>query len=432
MYFLSPTFLWALIGLIIPIAIHLWSKKEGRTIKVGSVQLLRPSESTKSSAIHLNEWWLLLLRILLIILIVGILAEPRLQQPEKPISLAYVIEPSLLLEDRLNTVLDSVNDDVPIHLFMEGFPLLGDRTELETSSVKTPLYWQLAQQLTTLSADSLVVFTKATMSGIKGMRPSIPSKIHFVTVPSERNDIGALFAIKEEDGVEVNSLRNVKDNMEFSRELLQEADSRLQRNTTNDSIYWQEENRSAMLPIREHPSSRIQLYYNSEYEQDKNYVEAALRAISAYDEIDVTFSLLEEGTEPSKENDLTIWLSKESPPNIPGKLLQSKEEALDRDIISKGTAATQFFITERLNSKNVFSAHFTKALFQLIVADEDLEEMLQANNLSAMDAQQFTPAKNDTKTSGATRNDADIAHWFWFLLIPVILGERLLSKFRKQ
>ena len=45
MSFAHPLYLWTLLGLLVPIAIHLWSKKEAKTIKIGSVQLL--SESTK-------------------------------------------------------------------------------------------------------------------------------------------------------------------------------------------------------------------------------------------------------------------------------------------------------------------------------------------------------------------------------------------------
>jgi hypothetical protein len=41
MAFLNPLYLWALLGLAIPVAIHLWSRKEGRTIKVGSIKFLK-------------------------------------------------------------------------------------------------------------------------------------------------------------------------------------------------------------------------------------------------------------------------------------------------------------------------------------------------------------------------------------------------------
>ena len=53
MSFLNPTYLWALLGLLIPIAIHLWSKKEGKTVKIGSIELLRESDSKQTSIIKI-------------------------------------------------------------------------------------------------------------------------------------------------------------------------------------------------------------------------------------------------------------------------------------------------------------------------------------------------------------------------------------------
>ncbi|MEP0086438.1 MAG: BatA domain-containing protein, partial [Maribacter dokdonensis] len=77
MSFAHPSYLWALLGLLVPIAIHLWSKKEAKTIKIGSVQWLSESKSKQSSSIQLNEWWLLVLRMGIISLLVLLMAKPQ-------------------------------------------------------------------------------------------------------------------------------------------------------------------------------------------------------------------------------------------------------------------------------------------------------------------------------------------------------------------
>ena len=59
MTFLNPTYLWGLLGLAVPLAIHLWSKMEGKTIKIGSIQLLTEANPKQASSIHLNELFLL-------------------------------------------------------------------------------------------------------------------------------------------------------------------------------------------------------------------------------------------------------------------------------------------------------------------------------------------------------------------------------------
>ncbi|MFO7720744.1 MAG: BatA domain-containing protein, partial [Gillisia sp.] len=109
MIFLNPTYFLALLGLAVPLAIHLWSKKEGRTIKIGSIQLLKQSDPKKSSSIKLNELWLLILRLLVISILVLILTTPQLKLKGKNIPVTYLIEPSLLAYENVKSLIDTLD-----------------------------------------------------------------------------------------------------------------------------------------------------------------------------------------------------------------------------------------------------------------------------------------------------------------------------------
>ncbi len=122
MFFLNPSFLWALLGLAVPVAIHLWSKKEGKTIKVGSIKFLQESDSRKSSSIKLNEFWLLLLRMLLITILVFILAEPRLHYKTENSPITYLVEKSLLSSSEVKNLTDSLNNTAEVRFLETDFP----------------------------------------------------------------------------------------------------------------------------------------------------------------------------------------------------------------------------------------------------------------------------------------------------------------------
>src|SRR5690606_33162258 len=96
MVFLNPMYLWALTGLAVPLAIHFWSRKEGKTIKVGSIQFLKESDPKQASSVKLNEIWLLILRMLVITILVLIIARPVLKGENSRTALTYLIDPSLL------------------------------------------------------------------------------------------------------------------------------------------------------------------------------------------------------------------------------------------------------------------------------------------------------------------------------------------------
>ena len=73
---LNPIWLFGISGIIIPLLIHLWNVKKGKTLKIGSVSLLGESSRQNARSLRLLDLLLLLLRCLLIIIVSILLAEP--------------------------------------------------------------------------------------------------------------------------------------------------------------------------------------------------------------------------------------------------------------------------------------------------------------------------------------------------------------------
>ncbi|MDO8994399.1 MAG: BatA domain-containing protein, partial [Daejeonella sp.] len=73
---LNPIWLFGISGIIIPLLIHLWNVKKGKTLKIGSVSLLGESSRQNARSLRLLDLLLLLLRCLLIIIVSMLLAEP--------------------------------------------------------------------------------------------------------------------------------------------------------------------------------------------------------------------------------------------------------------------------------------------------------------------------------------------------------------------
>lgn len=76
MHLLYPIGLLAFAGLIVPVIIHLWNVKQGKTLKIGSISLLGESSRASSKSFRITDWLLFVLRCLLIILIGFILSQP--------------------------------------------------------------------------------------------------------------------------------------------------------------------------------------------------------------------------------------------------------------------------------------------------------------------------------------------------------------------
>ena len=121
MSFVHPTYLWGLLGLLIPIVIHLWSIRKVKTILVGSTRFIKEAEPQQTRSIKLSEWWLLILRLLSIFFLVLILAKPHWKIQERRSELTYIIEPSLLKDKRIIGKLDTPSN-VPKLVLSRGFP----------------------------------------------------------------------------------------------------------------------------------------------------------------------------------------------------------------------------------------------------------------------------------------------------------------------
>ncbi|WP_181306724.1 BatA domain-containing protein [Rufibacter sp. XAAS-G3-1] len=127
--FLNPAWWWAAASVAVPIAIHLWNKRPPRTVLVGSIRWLQPSESRKLSRLRLTQPWLLLLRCLLLVLLAVVLASPfwKHQVPAVPGKHAY-LHPELLhsryLPDIAATVDSLALKGWQVHRLQPGFPKL--------------------------------------------------------------------------------------------------------------------------------------------------------------------------------------------------------------------------------------------------------------------------------------------------------------------
>jgi hypothetical protein len=74
--FLAPLWLAALASLVVPLTLHLWSRRTGRAVRVGSIRLLSGSPPPMARRPRLHDPWLLALRCALLAALVLALARP--------------------------------------------------------------------------------------------------------------------------------------------------------------------------------------------------------------------------------------------------------------------------------------------------------------------------------------------------------------------
>lgn len=334
--FLSPLALFALAALLIPLVIHLLSRKSGKRVKVGSIRFLSASESRRLKSLRLDEVPLLLLRCALLIVLALLLAQPQwLRFAQRSDSRGWgVIAPELLSEmnPRLKEKIDSLSAaGYELRALAPNFPRWQESEEPATRAN----YWSLARELAAETRGDMPIwiFTSGAARAYRGERPALPKD--FVWQSQYLAPIAHwLHAAKfmHEDSVQFLVGRSTAQHTTFSRfitkppalpaELPLEGfppaaisraangralQLRLQHDTAHDD--------SAALTITTSPQI-ITIYFDEEHAGDRRYVQAALEsAIEFAADLWQVRSVPLPGNGASFNRSAAVfWLSESSPP----------------------------------------------------------------------------------------------------------------------
>lgn len=432
MSFLNPSYLWALLGLVVPVAIHLWSNKEGRTIKVGSVKFLENSDVKQTNSIKLNELLLLLLRLLMITVLVFILAEPHIKRDSENIPITYLIEPSLLKNESLNSLVDSLQQNSSIRLLQTGFPDLDTYKEGNTE-FPIPNYWQLANEMEDLRSDSIVVFTNGYLQGFKGKRPLLNRDIEWMVFDSEVQENEILEIVRKGDEVVVLELVSDQKKISFNEEILPLNSDLLQLNKNKDSLLFLANKEQVWHPLKAKDSIVVLIYYDEEFEASKIFLESSFKAISKYLEQPLEVLAVQDttGIDFSSYHSL-VWLSEAPRFNTSQRSLLYFPDSLANSLIEPSSSKHTFHLTKLLTTEIILAENFPEQLLKFLDLNKDLESKVQTLDKRTRDKKVLSTQFTEIVSENVQPRLLSISKWLWLLLVLLIITERIFSRYRKQ
>lgn len=259
MQFLYPIGFIALAGLVLPIIIHLWRVKQGKTLKIGSISLLGESAAANSRNLKINEWLLLLLRCLFFILLAVLIAEPYFKgKPLNKSKAGWILLDQRALKpiysSHQRTIDSLMNMGYQLRDFGIGFKRLNLKDTINDTSVKDTVTSSLNYSSLLKQANHLLpnrypiwVFAPKSVSRLDDVLPTLHLKVNWQSLPN----------------VDTSSLR-------YTQFLKRAYQAKLNDHTTTYSLA----NTQSFTPLR------IMVYPTNT--EDAKYVKAALSAIASY------------------------------------------------------------------------------------------------------------------------------------------------------
>ncbi|MDB5269825.1 MAG: hypothetical protein JWP58_2865 [Hymenobacter sp.] len=197
---LNPAALLALLGLLVPVAIHLWNRRPGREVAVGSLRWLAAGANRRLRNLKLEQLWLLLLRAALLAVLAVAVAGPVWQQ-RQPTSRGVVLLsaeaarlPALV---GLKPTIDSLRrKGYALRWLAAGFPrvtgaawraLAAGRPSSAADSVANaprPFAWARVQQAADVfPGQPLFVVTSAALCNFQGSHAPLPAAVTWQALP---------------------------------------------------------------------------------------------------------------------------------------------------------------------------------------------------------------------------------------------------------
>lgn len=422
--FANPSWLYGLLGLLIPIGIHLLSRKEGKTIYVGSIRHLADSDTAQFSSIRLNEILLLLLRLILITLVVFMLAGFDFQTQADQSKQWLVIEKGIERDKSYSPTIDSLKSKgFDVRWFADEFPTFSDSTTIAPAKN----YARLIHAVPSF-VDTAVIMTYSYASAFKGEKPSLPPHILWLTVDPPAVNIAINAVESGADSVAVRVLTSNSSSTAFSNKILSKfAFNSFQKADT--------------LKVEKPDTIDISIYSSERFAYDSKVILAALQAIAnrTRHRLNVTFQ--SKPTQLSTNADFLIWLSEEEAPLVKISIGYSKCKNASLPLLVSRDRAMQFcedanlnwVITQHLTEENVLNESLTFALAKIILpeldskafADLDHRTLAQGAGFSALKSNgQYNRAKNE--------NPAGSGPAVAILLFILLITERVIAYKRKQ
>lgn len=419
MQFSNPIWLWALAGLLLPLGIHLLSRKEGKVIKFGSIRFLQASPTAKFRHLKLNEVPLLLLRSFLVILLVFLLAGFQISKTEKK-EKWVVLEDGVRGSAKIQSLLENLHDQgFDIRLMATGFP------PIEAAGPHNFIgdYWTAVSELASASADSIVVISYNYQRKFRGPRIPLPDHIRWIG-----HDV-------DDKQFDVHKIRMDSDSLWIRKGYTSSAVTHFETEIIHA------ENRTDSLPVSPQRKVSIRIVKETDYDYDYRVLLASLQAIQT-----ITPHALQVVTiHPREVNDssasFTFWLSNEIPKPFSGRNITVALRVCDGEniplIMPAGEAATHcettgnetWIITKRLNEDIALKEGLTMQLARLILPP--VTGQVEDHRTLPERLMWSSAISNETPVA-SWKNETETNNVLIMLLVLAFAGERFLAYKRNQ
>ena len=488
MQFIYPIGFLALVSILLPIIIHLWKVKKGKTLKIGSIAFLGESSNRSSKSFKITDWLLLAIRCLLLILIAFLLAQPFINQKivaqnDKGWVLVNQNNLNEVYQQEQKTIDSLLEAGFELHNFNLGFKALSlsDTVQRDLSNLSNQA---LLKQLNTILPAGFKVYLFANNQVNKIDENPVKIALNIIFKP-----ILALDSITEkvtdayttnQDSMRILVLKTGPNQSEYEVISLTNENKNIDLKIENGFSFVKTKSQKNWVKVNDE-TIKISIYNpkNDPY----NYLNAALTSLRDYTQKKIIWQKIQKGELNQTETDILFWLADEEIPKslklkngaklfsyqsgkeeVVNSVLVQTQSNLKTDLFKRITFKNDGGSTvwedgfgeplltlskdEKVNQFNFFSrfdpqwtnlvweADFAQVLLPVILAEpENIKNYgfkVDSLDKRVWDKNQRFYEQTTSKQAGInTLAQKSVSNWFWLSAFFLLFLERVLS-FQKR
>ncbi|MFD0793268.1 BatA domain-containing protein [Mucilaginibacter litoreus] len=480
MQFLSPIWFFALAALAIPVLIHLWNIRPGKTLKVGSIALITEASKSSRRSFKLLDVVLLLLRCLLLALLAIYLAQPEWQ---KYISAQKAKGWVLLPKENFKETYQKFKPTVDalskagheLHFFNQGFAKTDTgKLPADKDTINDINYWTLIKRLDDSVASNrpVYVFTPNGVQHFVGNKPTVRLNLHWqIYTPAD----SVSRWIASASFTNTNAIKVVEGNSNPSATTFT---TRYIQNGSDAIHNIRVENGRTLISLKNDDNDPVVVdtstlriaVYTDQYQLDARYLQAALRAAVSFTGQKVIIKQYNSFNSIPTGQSWLFWLSDKAVTHLlkksaktlfryaPGKVqsvnswIDPGHQKLYKHIAGRNTGEkvwTDGFgqpVLTKAGNECAFYSRFNPVWSDLVWSDDfpvmilklltdtsynqpsKYERRILTNRqIQPEVVKQFMP-----KSSLLQSEKADISKYFWLFMVGVFIAERIVAHRRRE
>jgi len=420
MMFAHPIWLWGLTGLLVPIGIHLLSRKEGKVVRMGSIRYLEDSTTKQFRSLRLNEVLLLALRCLAIALLVFFLSGLQFNTSGNHQEKWLVVETGLENDARFSSLSDSLKKDgYELKQLAKGFP------SLDSAKTERLDYWSAVDILKRKPLQQVVVLSYNYVSGFKGKRLALPANIRWVTVAPEPTEFP------------LQAVRLAGDSVSIRKGISSPGETHFETVRALASLGGYLHLGNDSVRINAPDTVSLAIVSDDEFAYDQMILTASLEALKESIPTYVQWKKYQRGNVPeASKTDWLVWLSLEKiPEGKTNRQIILKPQAVEHGPLlsqqSDNVGSETWIITKRLNEEIALQEKLPWQLANAILTKPKSDPRFDRRTQPEI-TQWSTETTTDSLGAEPSAGQHDPSSLLAFAFMAVLLTERVVAFKRNQ